>query len=1206
MSDRRAYQQEWEDQPGYSDTAPLSDALASTRTIPVNKDSGKRYPAQSSIVAGKIVESMGYLRTYRVLLENNSVVQCTTASHQGVSPWGPSDIATYGPGDEVLVYMRSSVSYGVIVAAIHPPVQEPLDYRPDVIFSGSNVGYFVDGTCNYWAGQDSNDTIDFSAGRPVDGTAGPEGGSQGLTGVGFFHDDFMAMLKVDEATGVFGFYDDSLLRIAGRNLQIRSSGLEHDHLNDEGEVSGYRGLTPYVWEAMGTFKPGVKSSGHVLDVSETTSTSDPGDEDGTTGDPEEADGTTEDPGEDGTTDAPTEPPEIEGIRHGFIQPMAYDQQSFHRSVQFEGYLGQGGRDTVIVPGPDVEGNEDSLVNTYSQDLRFLGLYAQQKHLTGKQVSVSSGGFLFVKRPPLPVPKRRERPESPLGDLNAAVAEYRKNYDACGLAEEDDQLTTEEPPTTGEPGSEEPTTEAPYVVRSTHKVVAEIPFEELTTSEPSGDSTTQEGEPTTIDPAELTKQTVPDEVVRLAMIADEIAYTLGWEGLHTFHYHSKDYYLPNESELGEFNKSVLPVYSSLSRYQYLGEDPESVYPETISVKVDHRYGEVKIYLNTAVFGLKADGNFILQSGCGASIKSVAGNLELTAPGDIIMRPGRNLVALSGHDTVIKARNSVDISASENDIRMVAWSNFMVGGAVGGTGAMLFQSFSTCIVDPEKSNRIQEPTTTPDPDEPTEEPTTVDPEEPTKSPTYFLGEEVVGSGILFKSARAQITLSSKEANIEVGRKVYEDEGDEEEYDPAPVDPNTGVIQERKWSWEGGKFRVKAEFGDIEMLGSYHVHYISAPGGFSSEGFSSDVEGASGALLQVFVNRAEMTGDEADSAQLEPNELPPNILAAAGTADLSARNSCNELDGQVCYQVLNVNEFRADRTNFCSQVLISTELFVGGCAYVRGNAVIFDHVESNFQVRTFNGALNGQRQDVVATFAEADTRCRQLLPPLAAELLGKFVTTVTGSWLDYSCRTLEQYGTAQTFCLMETEWQHQIRVAAEAAALADPDPDNPPPAPGTPEHAFNYFPKLPTGLSYWQEMYVVTDYANKQRTAPYPGLDYVHYEEATTEEPPVEPTTGDPSTEEPTTEDPAEEAPRLARRAYGVYKVNMVDEINQRPVDRDATYEPPTDEDGEPIEDGANIYEDPRLKRSWKLELSHYIAVDVIGSTTTTTTTTTTEEP
>lgn len=1228
MSDRRAYEAEWEQQPGYSAPAPLSDPIASTRLIPANKDTGRAYPHYDGIVGGKVIEAMGFLRTYRVAIDNGPIIQCTDLRHKTMLPWGPSDISTYSSGDEVLVYLQSSVTYGVILGAVSPPVQEPLDYRPDTIHAGSNVGYFVDGTCNYWADLSSNDMIDFSSGRPIDATAGPEAGQQGLTGVGFFNDDFLAMMKVDEATGVFGFYDDSLLRVSGRNLQIRGSGLEYEHLNDEGEISSYRGITPYVWEAQGVFKPGVKASGDILDAAEvSTTTEEPTsippegiDESSTTGEPD---------GETTTGEPTTESPELEGIRHGFIQPMAYDQMAFHRSVQWEGYLGQGGRDTILVPGPDVKGKEDSLINTYSEDLRLASVFAAQKSLVGKLTMVSSGGFLFVKRPPLPAPKRKERPESPLGDLNTAVATYRKNYDACGLPEEE-QVTTDEP-TTGEPGTTtEPTTEAPYVARSTHFVVAEIPFEDATTLDPSGSTseeptteepTTVEGETTTIDPASLTVESVPESVVRLAMLADEMAYTLAWEGLHAFHYHNKDFYLPQESDLAEINRSPAAEYAALAKYQYLGEDPERDYPEKVKIRVDHKYGEVNIYLNTAVFGLRSDGSVVMQSGCGCGMSTLNGTLEFTAPGDIVMRPGRNLVAWSGHDAILKARNSIDLSATENDIRMVAGGNLMAASAVGGTGAMLFQSFSTCIIDPEKSNQVEEPTTTIDPNESDQEPpvetTTEAPDEPTKAPTYFLGEEVVGSGILFKASRAQITLASEEANIEVGRKVYEDEGEDNENDPAPVNED-GVIEERKWSWKPGRCRIYAEGGDVELFGHYIVNYIGSAGSLSSEGHSDDPAGSSGAFMQVFVRRQQLATDEDDTPPLEPNDLPPNVLAAAGTADLSGNNSCGETEAAVCYTVDSVNEFRYDRANFCSQVLINTELFVGGCAYVRGNIVAFDHIESNYNLEQFNGGLFTQREDVVDTFNEADTRCRQLLPPLTAELVGRFVSAVSGSWLDYSCRTPDQYGTAQAYCIMETNWQHQIRVAAEAAAYEDPDPDNPPPPLDAPEYSFNFYPDLPEGLTYWSEMSTIVDYANKKRTAPYPGIDYVRYEAPTTEAP-EETTSGEPgSTEEPTTAAPEDEnPPRLAKRAYGVYHLSMVDEIEGRPIDRDETYQLTTLEGGEEGEEGeeegeggepvtgAIIYESPTLRRSVKRELGHYIVVDVLG-TTTTTTTTTTEEP
>lgn len=1160
-TDRRAYDLEWLNQPGPSTSnSPINDPLASSGRKSLPHDTGGRTTALTGHCFGKVIEFIPYLNCYRVSIENGPVLPCTAMVQQSSLPWGPSTTIVYGPGQDVIVLLRSSIAYGVIIGAVPSPVSSPQDWRPDAIFSGSNVGYFLDGTSNFWTGDDRNDLIDFSAGRPYDSTSSPEVSSQGITGVGVFHDDYMAALKADEETGVFVFYDDSMTRLAGRNLQIRATGLEEEHLNDEGELDSYRGRTPYEWESMGAYKPGVKVMYSVFEQQQQQQQQDDP-EDNPEDDSEDAQTQEEEAPPEGN---PGDSPEISGIRYGFEQPTSYDQQPFHRTAEYEGYLGQGGRKSVIIPGGDIEGKEDEIINTYSEQTKWQTLLSEQNTFAGSKVTAASGDILFVKRPPQPTPKRQERPESPLGDRGSQIDELKKNYDPCGLPPADAEVDL---------GGD----------KATHLVVAEVPLKDEEESVPPEDGS--------VDPAALAKLDIPEEVLRASLISDEIAYAIAWEGVHPFHYHKKDFYLPQESDLDEFNKSPVPPYESLSKYQFMGQDPEGEYPENISVKVDHRYGEVKIILNTAFFGLRRDGSFVLRTGCGCEVKSENGTLEFAAPGDIRMRPGRNLVVLAGNDAIVKARNSIDLSTSEGDFRAVAAKNWMAASAVDGDGVMLLQSFSPCILDPEKENTQErddsnaDPTVAPtDPEEPVPE----DPSEPTQDPnepeppaepkvTYFLGEEVIGSGILLKATKAQVTTCSQEATIKVGRKKYDDEDEEDADEPVPTDPETGEEEEKPWSWKPGKIRFFAEFGQVETMGTYIVDYVNDPGTFDSEGFEDSPETSSGAAMQVFLKRKNPPTDESE-IPLEPNDLPENILAAAGVADLSSDNSCSEIESAVCYQVVSINEFRADRSTICSSLLVNHELFVGGCEYVRGNLTVFDHIESNFELQSFDGGLLNQRPDVVAVFAEADTRCIQLLPSLMVEQVGKFTATIDGSWLDFSWRTLEQYGTKDNFCLMETWWQHQVRIAAEKKAGDNPDPNNPPPDDGASEGDFNFYPDLPKGIVYWTETYTISHYANNEKTSPYPGIDYVFYDDK-------EDDSGDSGNSGEDPEDPESSSPRLAARCYGVYDLALVDEETGRPKDRSLI-----PEGQEEADDPLNIYEDAKLSRGAKRELDHYLAIDI----------------
>jgi len=1166
-TDRRSYQQDWEDQPGRGVNNPIQDPLRNTQFKNFLPD--PRNQAGLGIVVGRVVESLPYLNTCKVNLGARGILQCSYGTHASNNPWGVSDSLSYAPGQQVLVFLPYSAQHGVIVCAVPDAVSEPNDWRPDAAFSGYNVGFYLSQTSNFWMGGDENEMIDFSTGRPYDATQAGERISQSSTGLGTIHDDSMIAMKVDEVTGVFGFYDDSMLRITGRNLQIWGHGNETNWLNDEGELNGYSGSTPYPWEAMGAYAPGVETSLFILDpaLDFTVPEEAPPEE----APPEEVP-PEEDPPEDGEAESANEATseeeksaassgqfnrELEGIKSGFIQPLTWDQQPFHRVVSYSGYLGQGGRKMIITPGEKVKDNPD-LVTTFNEDIPWLTMASQQMSLAGSIVNCTSGGFFVVQRPPQVTPKRKELAESPLGDNSAFTWRYSKNYDACGMAKiEDIDLVT-------------------------HFVVGDIPVE----AEQDG------GVPTTAGPETIS---APDEIKRMAAIDDEIHYMLNWEALHPYAYHEKDFFLPEESELTEFEEYESPPYEDLGQYQYMGQQGDNSYPKKVKIKVDHRYGTVDIYLNTSFFGLRKDGSFVMRSGCGCEIKTENGSMKLVAPGDISLMPGRNLAMMAGHDTILKARNSIDISSTETDIRLSADKNIMVASAVGGKGVMLFQSFSECVLDEKYENTIYpaEEENPDDPLPPIDEPG-VDPEEPIgdklvvaaandggdfpiedplpdpdpnpnpdpnpdpepdgpAGPTFNLGEDVVGSGIVFKARRSQITTTSAIATIKVGQKLYREEsGDGEEgdgFEPVEVDPETGELEEREWTWKPGKFRIIAEMGQIDTFSSHIVHFITPKNDFGTDEPAVSEDDETGAIYQVFLKAKEPTTEEDNPEELVVQDLPPNVLAAAGEADLSTINTCTEEDEDLaetinCYEVVSVNEIQQKRFTICGSLNVNKELTVGGCVYIRGKSFFFEEAAGNFAFKSANGQMGAQRADAVAAFNEADTRCFQLLPPIMAEQARMALRDPTGEWLDFSYRTEEQYGTQEEYFIMENWWQHQVRVI-NSGEMGDNES----------------FPGLPSGLTYWQEKPMEVLYANVEKVAVYPGADYIKDEEK------------------------EEEEPEEIKNCYGVFELFLTDTENWRALDRATSADPES-------EDSLTVYEDPKLKPGKKWRLSHTVAVDVLN--------------
>lgn len=74
-----------------------------------------------------------------------------------------------------------------------------------------------------------------------------------------------------------------------------------------------------------------------------------------------------------------------------------------------------------------------------------------------------------------------------------------------------------------------------------------------------------------------------------------------------------------------------------------------------------------------FFMGKDGTMTMRNDKGAEITLCDGNIDITCPGELRLRSGKNVVVLAGDDLIAKARNSADITATEKDIRIKAKEN-----------------------------------------------------------------------------------------------------------------------------------------------------------------------------------------------------------------------------------------------------------------------------------------------------------------------------------------------------------------------------------------------------------------------------------------------------------------------------------------------------------------------------------------------------
>jgi hypothetical protein len=149
------------------------------------------------------------------------------------------------------------------------------------------------------------------------------------------------------------------------------------------------------------------------------------------------------------------------------------------------------------------------------------------------------------------------------------------------------------------------------------------------------------------------------------------------------YHKEDWDMPSEQDLQQ-DSVLMPQFSKLSTQQYCDD------PESFDLEVDHRYGDVRYYKNESYLSLLDDGGVVLGDGFGAEIRMTGGSVFITAPGDVWTKAGRNVNSWAGYDSITKARNSIDITASERDVRIKSEYNMQLLAGNSGQGGLLLES------------------------------------------------------------------------------------------------------------------------------------------------------------------------------------------------------------------------------------------------------------------------------------------------------------------------------------------------------------------------------------------------------------------------------------------------------------------------------------------------------------------------------------
>lgn len=623
----------------------------------------------SQVHWGQVVDAVPFVNAYRVSSGAKSFLWCCDSTVGGFQPFGVRPIHTIPIGSLVFYLVHPQTPwYGVIFASEPPPLVRNQHFRSDYIWQGSRAGIRVESahqlTIKSQAG--AGGIENRSCGRPIDQTSAGEWGAMAETGLAFFLDSFMAYMRADESTGLFLFLHDAMARLAGHNLQIRSSVGEREDLDDESEVFRRTGAVIHFWELLGLFhKSGTSTREYTAE-------------------------------------------EVQGTKaeYGVLEPAFDDQQPFYRVQKAEGYLGQGGRRSLCLPP------SSGTVNRYASHTLLPGVYEESLSAAGALLISSAKRIILSKRPCIAIAKEIKRPEDPAGDS-------AETYNTSGgLNDQQAHIVVDKPTvavkitvlvqndlltlagTVAGAGTAGIATSAiileanairssyPDLARGLDRLVEMIdtyPSDPVPHMPEFGAVITRLAN---THPTAGSGSEPPSNLVTAAAMLDLAAFDFNHTHVHPYAYRTSDYYFPEETTQPAGALTKVPSFSDLSGGQYLSA------PTPAAAGVDHRYGKGYYYPNASFFGMLDDGGIVLRDGYGAEIKLSGGAIEITAPGDVWVRSGKNVNLWGGRDVIVRAQHSVDITAAKKDVRLKAENNVMVLGGNNGCGGVHLESRATC--------------------------------------------------------------------------------------------------------------------------------------------------------------------------------------------------------------------------------------------------------------------------------------------------------------------------------------------------------------------------------------------------------------------------------------------------------------------------------------------------------------------------------
>jgi len=363
---------------------------------------------RSSIRIGRVVSMSPYLQVYKVITGEGPPILATPLRWGGPGQVGVVSTPTYTPGDFVAVLCHSAFPYGFILGSI--PLgkvgQLPLPDKVSIIgFDFYNSLWYPVATALRYP--------DLS-GRMFADASGLEQGFSAASGMAITIDPFLAQIRYDEATGLFVFAMDRLVRISGKTYQEWSAAHERSGWAASGLTCLYEGVNLTADEQAGAYY---------------------------------GDGSTEISEQKSDTSKTWEAP---------IDCVDFGQFPFHRLQQYSGALGFFKRSFLVSPPVDKYGqlhvmkdeeNEEGDSSSSSSssppppEIGYTGLFDEFLGVDGLYCARSAAGFGWLKTPIISAPRRAVRINGTGLSLNDAYRPFPIDNDTKTVKSVSYALTT---------------------------------------------------------------------------------------------------------------------------------------------------------------------------------------------------------------------------------------------------------------------------------------------------------------------------------------------------------------------------------------------------------------------------------------------------------------------------------------------------------------------------------------------------------------------------------------------------------------------------------------------------------------------------------------------------------------------------------------------------------------------------------------------